>query len=174
MRCRYHYDDGGREHAGFKGSSGDCVTRAIAIATQKPYAEVYESINELARTVERGVNAGRSNSRTGVWRKTYEMYLKAQGWEFIPCVRIGSGCKVHLRMDELPKGRIICRLSKHLSAVVDGVIRDTFNPSRHGTRCVYGFYTKGLHLWQMPNTLIAALYELDAPMMERLEEEQVQ
>lgn len=27
------YDDGGRSAAGFKGKTGDCVTRAIAIAT---------------------------------------------------------------------------------------------------------------------------------------------
>jgi hypothetical protein len=27
------YDDGGRSAAGFKGKTGDCVTRAIAIGT---------------------------------------------------------------------------------------------------------------------------------------------
>jgi hypothetical protein len=34
-------DDGGREAAGFKGSAGDCVCRAIAIASGVPYKEVY-------------------------------------------------------------------------------------------------------------------------------------
>ena len=174
MRCRFKYDDGGREAAGFRGSAGDCVTRAIAIALQVPYSQVYEEINELARSTERGRNAGRSSARTGVWRKTYDAYLLAHGWVFTPCVRVGSGCKVHVRRDELPCGRVILRLSKHLTTVVDGVIHDTFNPSRDGSRCVYGFYTRGLHLWQMPNALMVALYELDAPMMERLEEEQVQ
>src|SRR5215469_13132423 len=53
---RWVYDDGGRAAAGFKGKTGDCVTRAIAIALEKPYAEVYESINELARVSERGKN----------------------------------------------------------------------------------------------------------------------
>jgi hypothetical protein len=55
---------------------------------------------------------------------------------------IGSGCKVHLRPDELPKDTIIVRLSKHLSTVVNGVIQDTFDPSRNGTRCVYGYFKK--------------------------------
>jgi hypothetical protein len=142
MRCRFKYDDGGRAAAGFKGKTGDCVTRAIAIALEKPYAEVYESINELARTVERGKNAGRSSARTGVWRKTYDLYLRAQGWHFKPCVFIGSGCKVHLRSDELPAGRIIVRLSKHLSTVIDWTIHDIFNTSRAGTRCVYGYSHK--------------------------------
>lgn len=142
MRCRYVYSDGGRAAAGFRGSTGDCVTRAIAIATGKPYAEVYEELNALAEATERGVNRGRSSARTGVWRKTYETYLLSLGWRWVPCVSIGSGCKVHLRKDELPDARIIVRLSKHLSAVLNGVIHDTFNPSRAGTRCVYGYYTK--------------------------------
>jgi hypothetical protein len=34
------------------------------------------------------------------------------------------------------------RVSKHLSAVIDGVIQDTHNPSRGGSRCVYGYYIK--------------------------------
>ena len=36
----YIHDDGGRVAAGYKGKTGDCVTRAIAIATGKPYQEV--------------------------------------------------------------------------------------------------------------------------------------
>ena len=51
------------------------------------------------------------------------------------------GCRYkYLRPDELPKGRIIVRVSKHLDAVVDGVLHDTFDCSRGGTRCVYGYY----------------------------------
>ena len=53
---------------------------------------------------------------------------------------IGSGTTVHLKADELPKGRIICNVSKHYTAVVDGVIQDTYDPSRRGTRAVYGYW----------------------------------
>jgi hypothetical protein len=63
------YNDGGREAAGYKGAAGDCVVRAIAIATGKSYQEVYNAIT-----------------------------------------------------------------------VIDGVVNDTFDPSREGTRCVYGYY----------------------------------
>ena len=55
---------------------------------------------------------------------------------------IGSGCKVHLRNDELPAGRLIVCLSRHYTAVIDGVIHDTHDPSRGGTRCVYGYWRK--------------------------------
>jgi hypothetical protein len=57
---------------------------------------------------------------------------------------IGQGCKVHLRADELPKGRLVVALSKHIVAVIDGVIHDTDDPSRGGTRCVYGYFQNGV------------------------------
>lgn len=132
------FNDGGRAAAGFKGSTRDCVTRAIAIATGKPYAEIYAEINRFAG--ERG--DGRSSARTGVWRKTYGAYLEGLGWRWVACMSIGSGCQVHLRADELPGGTIIARLSRHVCCVIDGVIHDAFDPSRGGTRCVYGYYIK--------------------------------
>jgi hypothetical protein len=43
---KHVYNDGGRKAAGFKGDAGDCVTRAIAIASGRPYAEVYKRLAE--------------------------------------------------------------------------------------------------------------------------------
>ena len=139
---RHEYNDGGRKAAGFKGDAGDCVTRSIAIAVGKPYQEVYDALNGQRDSMRQTKRVRGSNARTGVGRAVYDKYLTALGWKFVPCMTIGSGCKVHLRSDELPSGRIICRLSRHLCAVIDGVIQDTFDPSRDGTRCVYGYYTK--------------------------------
>ena len=60
------YDDGGRAKAGFKGKTGDCVCRAIAIATGKPYKEVYDLINEFAESERTGKRKRKkSNARTG-------------------------------------------------------------------------------------------------------------
>jgi len=47
-------------------------------------------------------------------------------------MRIGSGCKVHLRADELPPGRLIVKVSRHLVAVIDSAIHDTYDCSRDG------------------------------------------
>ena len=55
-------------------------------------------------------------------------------------MKIGSGCRVHLRERELPSGRLIVSVSRHMVAVIDGVIHDTHDPSRGGTRCVYGYW----------------------------------
>lgn len=134
--------DGGRAAAGYKGeAAGDCVTRAIAIATGKPYREVYDALNKLA-TRERTGKRKRtiSNARTGVHKATTRRYMESIGWRWVPCMTIGSGCKVHLRPGELPAGRLVVALSKHSAAVIDGVLHDTYDCSRDGSRCVYGYY----------------------------------
>lgn len=48
----FKYNDGGRSAAGFKGDTRDCVTRSIAIATALPYKEVYDALNDLAKTAK--------------------------------------------------------------------------------------------------------------------------
>ena len=54
---KYIYDDGGRAEAGFKGKTGDCCCRAIAIATGMPYKDAYDLINEygIAQLISLGV-----------------------------------------------------------------------------------------------------------------------
>lgn len=139
----YQFNDGGRAAAGYKGTTGDCVTRAIAIATGKTYQEVYDAINEASQTERRGSRKrGVSNARTGVYKQTIRKYLESLGWTWTPTMLIGSGCKVHLRAEELPSGRLIVNVSKHTVAVIDGVVQDIYDPTRGGMRCVYGYYTK--------------------------------
>jgi hypothetical protein len=131
------YDDGGREAAGFRGDAGDCATRAIAIATGAPYREVYDAL------AERQAAKGKPRSaRNGVARDVWKTYLLEHGWVWTPTMRIGSGCTVHLRADELPGGVLIVQVTRHIVAVVDGVIHDTYDPSRDGTRCVYGYFAR--------------------------------
>jgi hypothetical protein len=134
-------DDGGRAAAGFRGHAGDCVTRAIAIATGLPYRQVYDGLDELARDLDGpdGIRVA-GTARTGVIRAVYEQYLSGLGWAWHPVMGIGTGCRVHLRAGELPPGRIITRLSGHMAAVIDGVVHDTEDPGRAGTRCVYGYF----------------------------------
>ena len=137
----WNFNDGGRASAGFKGTTGDCVCRAIAIATGKEYREVYDSLNQIAKDEKKSKRRrSKSSSRTGVYRVTYDKYLKSLGWTWVPTMQVGQGVTHHLREGELPDGRIICRLSKHLCCVIDGVIQDVFDPSRNGTRAVYGYW----------------------------------
>jgi hypothetical protein len=43
---KFQYNDGGRQQAGYKGKTGDCVVRAIAIAADLPYQTVYDLVGE--------------------------------------------------------------------------------------------------------------------------------
>jgi hypothetical protein len=149
----YVQDDGGRAAAGYKGDTGDCVVRSVAIATGRPYQEVYDALSEGVRT-QRTTKRSRakSSARDGVrvQRKWFKDYMTGLGWEFVPTMTIGSGCQVHLVKGELPMGRLVVSVSKHYTAVVDGVVRDTHNPQRRvfwadgriSERCVYGYWRK--------------------------------
>jgi hypothetical protein len=137
------FHDGGRAAAGYKGKTGDCVARSIAIATERTYKEVYDALNRFAqaeRITKR--KRRRSSSGTGVFRLTYQAYLESLGWRWTSTMSIGSGCKIHLRPSELPRGPLIVKVSRHLTAVIDGVLYDTHDCSRGGTRCVYGYFSR--------------------------------
>jgi hypothetical protein len=134
------YDDGGRGDAGYRGLTGDCATRAVAIVSGMSYQDVYDMINEYAKQ-ERPRASRRSNARLGVHAALmHRMLVRDLGWTWTPAMAIGSGTKVHVRRDELPGGRLIVRCSKHYAAVIDGVLHDIYDSSRDGKRAVYGYW----------------------------------
>jgi hypothetical protein len=155
-RCRFVKDDGGRRHSGLARSAGrkdkvgDCVARAIAIATGIPYAEVHK---ELTVRKVRHIYAGGDNDRADKWIRrrggvrrfdpdhgvrdeAYGPYLEELGWSFTST----KGKKVRLRADELPKGRLIVSTGGHLVAVIDHVIHDTFDCGGAGRVGVKGYW----------------------------------
>lgn len=136
------YSTGGRENYFSATNVGDCVTRAICNATGKDYLEVYKRLQTLEKTMRLGKYEKKGSVRDGTRRKVLKKYIEEElGWKWVPCMSIGTGCQVHICGDELPKtGSIILNLSKHLSCVKDGVLYDTYDCSRNGTRCVYGYW----------------------------------
>lgn len=146
----FDYNDGGRKEAGYKGKAGDCVVRAIAIALELPYQQVYDELKEANKNYSltkktrqaKRIKSDGTTPRNGNYRQVYEPYLLSKGWKWTPTMKVGEGCKVHLTRHELPSGRLIVRVSKHLTTMIDGVINDIYNPSRDGKRCVYGYYQK--------------------------------
>ncbi|MBB5278679.1 hypothetical protein HNR26_004781 [Rhizobium rosettiformans] len=140
----FTHNDGGRAAAGYKGKTGDCVCRSIAIASGRPYQEVYDRL-------AKGTGEQRASSRTkkraasaangiNVGRKWFKDYMAELGFEWVSTMTIGTGCTIHLKADELPLGRLVVSVSKHYTAMIDGTINDTHDPSRGGTRCVYGYW----------------------------------
>jgi hypothetical protein len=139
------YDDGGRAASGRKGITGDCVARAVAIASGCPYDEVYRAL-AAGNARERGKRStGRRTAREGIHtdRSWFRAYMKDLGFSWVPTMRVGTGCRVHLRQGELPEGRLVVAVSRHLVAVIGGVVHDLSDPTRGGSRCVYGYYLMG-------------------------------
>lgn len=148
-KASFIYHDGGRAAAGYKGKAGDCVTRAIAIITGKPYQEIYDALangNAFQRRGKRkrrfGGKHGQRSANNGICttRKWFKEYMNSLGFQWIPTMKIGQGCKVHLRANELPTGKLVVAVSRHFTAVIDGILHDVDDCSRAGTRCVYGYY----------------------------------
>ena len=133
-------DDGGRQAAGFRGLAGDCVCRAVAIVTERPYREVYDLINQLARDYPR-LHDGHSTARNGISRSLIRHLMTQLGLTWTPTMRFGQGCLVHLRAEELPAGRLVVRLACHVAAVVDGTLHDT--EDWYLGHCVYGYWLLG-------------------------------
>mgnify|MGYP003407091810 FL=1 len=150
-RLPFILDDGGRAEASFKGKTNDCVVRSIAIAASLPYSEVYAAI---AKGVGSQRDSKGATPRHGVKtrRKWFKDLMGELGFTWVPTMQIGQGCTTHLAQGELPMGRLVVEVSKHTVAVIDGVIHDTFDPSREtevvnpdgsvriAHRCVYGYW----------------------------------
>ena len=126
-------NDGGREAAGFRGKTGDCAARAMAIALEIPYAEAYR---ELAQANK---DSGRTKSvRNGTMKKVLDRVLAGHGWVWHSAPKF-DGRKA--RYTDLPPGRYIARMARHYAAVIDGTLHDSWD-SRH--KMVYGYWYKSL------------------------------
>ena len=153
------YNDGGRSKYFKAEHVGDCVCRAIAIATGIDYKEVYDELQRRAkqetdRQLKKHRNNKRSSARNGMFKDTWKQYLKDLGWVCHSTCAVGKGVSCHLVAEELPMGTLIVQVSRHLVCVKDRVIYDTYNSSikqyyndfgeliTNENRAVYGYWTK--------------------------------
>lgn len=108
--------------------SGDCVIRAITLATGKPYKEVYEA------------------ARSYGWRTRYKNFSRAAENKMIQDTLEHFGLKVErvnfpavkgqprMKTRTLPKGKFVCSMAGHLAYCKDNVVYDTEDNSM---KCVY-------------------------------------
>jgi hypothetical protein len=130
----YIYDDGGRSLY-FKGKTGDCVCRSIAIASGRDYKEIYDLIfYTMKESPRNGVN-----TRTAKFKRMME----SLGFRWVATSGIGSHQAVHLVKGELPEGRLVCSMAGHYTAVVNNHVRDIIDPRTNDFgdyRKVYGYW----------------------------------
>ena len=116
----YVYDDGGRSNYFKANKVGDCVCRAIAIASGRDYKEIY---NLLYKTMGESPRGGVMTSGVRFKRLMVEL-----GFKWVSLCSVGSKQSSHFYVGELPsRGRLVCSAHRHEVAVVDGVVRDTWD-----------------------------------------------
>lgn len=134
---QFVYADGGRSKYFGAKHVGDCAVRAICNASGKDYLEVYKALAKIEKETQKKP----SSPRDGVHKSTDKKYIEeVLGWVWVPTMRIGGGCTTHLDPDELPWDNIIVEVSGHLTNTRAGVLYDTYDCTREGTRCVYGYW----------------------------------
>lgn len=131
---KFTKDHGGRSHY-FptklkKDLTGDCVVRAIAIATNQDYMYI---MKELFRI---GLEIGHMPNNP----RTYEKYLDSIGWVKNKPFRKSNKKKYQVKNLPIKSGTsYIIHTTSHLTAIVGGVLRDTWNC---GAWCANSYYTK--------------------------------
>lgn len=95
---------------------GDCVFRAISLATGKTWLEVYDELTALGRELLSPPND----------KYTYATYLdRIADRQEIKTVGKRPTGKTVARLD--PSKTYVVRMANHLACVKDGKIRDTWN-----------------------------------------------
>ena len=131
---KYSNDSGGRENY-FpaklkKDKTGDCVIRAIAIATDTDYLNVWQSLFKI------GLESGHLPND----KRVTEPYLNSLGWVKHKPMRKSNGKKYKVKNLPVNKNTsYILHTSKHWTAIVNNEHRDTWNC---GEWCANSYYTK--------------------------------
>jgi hypothetical protein len=157
LRPRWILTDGGRKAAGYRGTTGDCVIRALTLAVYPEvvadpttetagtrYKTMYRALQERQRQWTGKATLGRDSVRNGVYTFVYREMLNDAKWRHTQINTMVPRPKIHLKREELPGGRLLVELNRHLVAVIDGTIYDQFDSSRDGARIVNGY-------WEAPN-----------------------
>ena len=124
-------DDGGRNKyfplKYKKDYTGDCVIRAIAIATYTDYKRVWDALFELGHKMGHLPNDER----------VYEKYLSQIGWKKHKPIRKSNGRKYQLKNLPIADGSYIFITSRHVTAITEQEHRDTWNC---GNWCANSYY----------------------------------
>lgn len=99
---------------------GDCVKRALTIATGRDYREISIELNRLNRLLE---GTGYNDNR--VWKQ----WVKQQGWKKLSFPAVAGQPRLYGKdfVKMFPEGTYLLRVAKHLVTVVDGVYQDTWD-----------------------------------------------
>lgn len=109
----------------------DCVVRAIAEATDKPWLEVYDNLCAVGRELFEMPNA----------KSVYGVYLERLGWtkQRMPKTEQGTRYTVKMLADEKNGDTLVISIARHLTVIKDGNLLDTWDC---GYKCVGNYWSK--------------------------------
>lgn len=123
----WKFNDGGRAKAGYITHARDCVCRSIAIVENAPYKAIYQALNLMIKC---GVGIPehslcQTSAREGVFTETWTVLAAALQYRKI----YEPSASVLLRNYVFPEGRFLVHTPRHLTAIVNGEIQDTWDCS---------------------------------------------
>lgn len=141
----WQMSDGGRTASGFtEPDVRDCGVRALAHITGRAYGEIRSEIETVIRDRPGRVAADPESVEGGLKRRTLARLL-GESWAWVPTHKNSphySGDTVRFISADLPAtGHLLVSVRDHYSALIDGVIYDTFDPTV-GAPVVHGYFTK--------------------------------
>lgn len=116
--------DAGRVHSRRSKQVNDCTVRAVATALRIEYDAAYDMLAKAGRKCGQGF-------RLPKWLETQSWAKKIS----FPAVRGERRMNPVRFSQEFGKGIYICKVARHVYAVIDGVVHDTIENNPH--RCIY-------------------------------------
>lgn len=106
----------------FNNQISDCFVRSLSKVTGRTWDEVYKEVSDLAR--KEGLLFSNVQFVEDYLDERYprECHYSKTIKEFI---------------EEHPKGKYLITMEGHITAVINGIIFDTFNPSNRIMRCAW-------------------------------------
>jgi len=126
----YIYNDAGRKQ-NKPSERNDCTVRALAISTNTDYKMAHDFLKERGRKCRKPFLFPKK--RSDDYALGYEFV-----WKSFPLVKGKKRMSPERFAIEFSKDVYICKTVKHVYAVVNGVINDTYKTGWHNGRCVYG------------------------------------
>ena len=114
MNYKYHNTNPHKRHI------DDCTIRAIGLVTNKSWNDTYKELSTLA-------------NKESLMMDSVEFIEKYLDSKYLRKCHYSKTVQEFAK--EFPKGKYLVTMNGHITAIIDGTIYDTFNPSNRIMRC---------------------------------------
>lgn len=120
--------DAGRSNSKRSKQKNDCTIRAASKVLELDYDIIYDSFTLNGRKCSKGFNLAYWICSSSIGRDRFSKIS-------FPAIKGKSRMTIIEFCKQYPEGKYICKVSKHVFAVINGTVFDTFE--QRGNGCVY-------------------------------------